>query len=75
METNVELEPYMKMGLKLLRRTKDPNSLKEMFKHFEEAIKEHYGTSRRPTNSAKKLQVPAALLSKDVGIEQSDVRG
>lgn len=72
MEATVELEPFMKIGLKLLRRTKDPNSLKEMKRHFEEAIQEQYG-GRRPTNAAKKLTVPAALLSKELGIEQTEV--
>lgn len=74
MEYTGELEPFMKTGLKLLRRTKDPTSLKHMWKHFEDAIQEQYGVGRQPTNAAKKLAVPTALLSKDLGIEQVDVR-
>jgi len=72
MECTGELEPFMKTGLKLLRRTKDSNSLKQMWKHFDDAIQEQYGGGRRPTNAAKKLAVPTALLSKDLGIEQVD---
>lgn len=74
MEVAVELEPYVKNGLKLLRRTKDPYALKQLFKHFEDAVQEQFGGSRRPTNAAKKMTVPAALLSKELGIEQIDVR-
>lgn len=74
MEVATELEPFMKTGFKLLRRTKDPNSVKQMFKHYEEAIKEQYGGNRVPVNAAKKLAVPTALLSKDLGIEQPEVR-
>lgn len=73
MEIAVELEPFMKTGFKLLRRTKDSNSIKQMLKHFEEAIKEQYGGSRLPMNAAKKLAVPTLLLSKDLGIEQTEV--
>ncbi|XP_025204061.1 integrator complex subunit 12-like [Melanaphis sacchari] len=73
METSVELEPFMKTGFKLLRRTKDSNSIKLLFKHFEDSIQESYGSNRRPTNAAKKLSIPTALLSKDLGIEQVDL--
>lgn len=73
METSVELEPFMKTGFKLLRRTKDSNSIKQMLKHFEDAIREQYGGNRLPMNAAKKLTVPTLLLSKDLGIEQSEV--
>ncbi|KAF0773759.1 integrator complex subunit 12 [Aphis craccivora] len=68
MEASVEFEPFMKTGFKLLRRTKDSNSVKQLFKHFEDSIQELYGSSRRPTNAAKKIPVPTALLSKDLGI-------
>lgn len=74
MEPTIEFEPFMKTGFKLLRRTKDSNSVKHLLKHFEDSIQELYGSSRRPTNAAKKLTVPTALLSKDLGIEQIDVR-
>lgn len=73
MEVAIEFEQFMKNGFKLLRRTKDANSVKQMFKHFEDTIQEQYGGNRRPTNAAKKLSVPTALLSKDLGIEQIDV--
>jgi len=73
MEGSTELEPFIKSGLKLLRRTKDSTSMKHMWKHFEDAIQEQYGNGRRPTNAAKKMSVPTALLSKDLGIEQVDV--
>jgi len=73
MDNNLELEPFMKHGFKLLRRTKDPNSIKEMLKNFEDAIQEQYGGTRRPTNAVRKLAVPTALLSKDLGIESIDV--
>lgn len=68
MEASIEFEPFMKTGFKLLRRTKDSNSVKQLFKHFEDSIQELYGNSRRPTNAAKKIPVPTALLSKDLGI-------
>lgn len=74
MEVGIEIEQYMKNGFKLLRRTKDPNSVKQMLKHFEDAIQEQFGGNRRPTNAAKRLPVPTALLSKELGIEQIDVR-
>lgn len=73
METTTELEPFMKTGFKMLRRTKDPASIKQMLKHFEDAIHEQYGGNRRPTNAAKKLVVPSALMSKDQGIDQTEV--
>lgn len=73
MEVTVEFEPFMKNGFKLLRRTKDPGSIKQMMKHFEDAIQEQYGASRRPTNAAKKLAIPTILLSKELGIEQTEV--
>lgn len=73
MDVVIEFEPYMKNGLKLLRRTKDPGSVKQMLKHFEDAILEQYGSNRRPANAAKKLSVPTALLSKELGIEQTEV--
>lgn len=73
METTVELDSYMKTGFKIARRTKDSNSIKSLQKHFEDSIQELYGSSRRPSNAAKKLPVPTALLSKDLGIEQIDV--
>lgn len=73
MEVGIEIEQYMKNGFKLLRRTKDPNSVKQMLKHFEDAIQEQFGGNRRPTNAAKRLSVPTALLSKELGIEQIDV--
>jgi len=73
METTVELEPFMKTGFKIVRRTKDSSSIKMLLKHFEDSIQESYGSSRRPSNAAKKLSVPTALLSKDLGIEQIDV--
>lgn len=73
MEISVELEPFMKTGFKLLRRTKDSNSIKQMLKHFEEAIKEQYGGNRLPVNAAKKLTVPTLLLSKDLGLEPAEV--
>lgn len=73
MEGTVEFEQFMKNGFKLLRRTKDSNSVKQMLKHLEDTVQEQYGGNRRPTNAAKKLSVPTALLSKDLGIEQVDV--
>lgn len=73
MEISVELEPFMKTGFKLLRRTKDSNSIKQMLKHFEEAVKEQYGGNRLPVNAAKKLTVPTLLLSKDLGLEPAEV--
>lgn len=73
MDATIEFEPFMKSGFKLVRRTKDPSSIKQMFKHFEDAIQEQFGGNRRPTNAAKKLAIPTALLSKDLGIEQIDV--
>lgn len=73
METTTELEPFMKTGFKLLRRTKDSASIKQMLKHFDDAIQEQYGGNRRPTNAAKKLPVPTALMSKDLGIDQTEV--
>lgn len=73
METPVELETFIKNGLKLLRRTKDPSSIKTMLKHLEEVVQEQYGGKRQPTNAAKKLAVPTILLSKELGIEQTEV--
>lgn len=73
MEAPIELETFIKNGLKLLRRTKDQNSIKVMFKHYEDAIQEQYGGNRQPTNAAKKLAVPTILLSKELGIEQTEV--
>ncbi|XP_050429120.1 integrator complex subunit 12 [Adelges cooleyi] len=73
MEVTTELEPFIKNGLKLLRRTKDVSVIKLMWKNFEEAIAEQYGPNRRPTNVAKKLSVPTALMTKELGIDQSDV--
>jgi hypothetical protein len=73
MDTPVELEPFIKNGLKLLRRTKDPSSIKTMLKHLEEVVQEQYGGKRQPTNAAKKLAVPTILLSKELGIEQTEV--
>lgn len=60
-ETTIEFEPYVKLGLKLLRRTNDPNSLKEMYKHYNEAIQKQYGMDRQPRNVAKDLVLPPAL--------------
>lgn len=71
MANNGQLEPYMIRGLELLR-SNDPNALNEMFKHFEEACKEHYGENRRPTNAAKNMTVPAALFA---SVERLKVRG
>lgn len=73
MEAPIELETFIKNGLKLLRRTKDQNSIKVMLKHYEDAIQEQYGGNRQPTNAAKKLAVPTILLSKELGIEQTEV--
>lgn len=73
METSLELEPFMKTGFKIVRRTKDSNSVRQLLKNFEDSIQELYGSSRRPINAAKKLPVPTALLSKDLGIEQVDL--
>ncbi|XP_022167030.1 integrator complex subunit 12 [Myzus persicae] len=73
MEAPVELEPFMKTGFKIVRRTKESSSVKNLLKHFEDSIQELYGSSRRPSNAAKKLPIPTALLSKDLGIEQVDL--
>ncbi|XP_050532492.1 integrator complex subunit 12 isoform X1 [Daktulosphaira vitifoliae] len=73
MEVAAEFEPFMKNGFKLLRRTKDANSIKQMWKYFDEAIEEQYGSNRRPTNAAKRIPVPTALMTKDLGNEQFDV--
>ncbi|VVC31804.1 Hypothetical protein CINCED_3A009812 [Cinara cedri] len=73
METTTEIEPFMKTGFKLLRRTKDPTSIRQMLKHLDDAIHEQYGV-RRPANAAKKFAEPTtSLVSRDSGNDQTEL--
>lgn len=73
METPKELNKFIKNGLKLLRRTKDPSFIIKMLKHMEEVVQEQCDKKQQPTNAVKRISVRTDLFPKKLDIEQTKV--
>jgi hypothetical protein len=73
MESSKKLEKFMKNCLKLLRRAKDPSCIITILKHIQEVIEKEFSGKRKPKKAAKKSVLPAILISKELGNDQTEV--